>query len=163
MDTQLHESRLARFWAGISDRDHDIPDKPVAPDPLDRRAGKNFAESSVVELRQIGQQGRGQFGPGVKGRIPRGAGELVPGTNGQAVVAAIDAIADGAAEFMWDVALMLDGEIRNAAPCIEPVGCDDSLLRAEVNAARAGAAMAFMAVGTAFKGQVGEYFAQKKP
>src|SRR5580704_17438323 len=51
--------------------------------------------------------------------------EFDPGADELAVVAAIDAIADGAAKFHRDGALELDGEIGDAAPCIQPIGRDD--------------------------------------
>src|SRR5689334_9087879 len=47
MDTQVHESRRTR----ISNGDHHITNETVPSDPLDRRARKNLAETSVVELR----------------------------------------------------------------------------------------------------------------
>ena len=54
-----------------------------------------------------------------------GAGELVPRTHQLAIVAAIDAIADGAAQLQRNRARELDGEIGDAAPRIESIGGDD--------------------------------------
>ena len=48
--------------------------------------------------------------------------ELVPRADGEAVVAAIDAVAHAAAELARDRALVLDREIGDAAPRIELVG-----------------------------------------
>ena len=47
--------------------------------------------------------------------------ELVPGAYAQAIVAAIDAIADGIAIFARDRALVLDGQIRNALARIQAI------------------------------------------
>ena len=67
--------------------------------------------------------------------------ELVPRAHGETVVAAIDAVADGFAEFVRDWALVLDGQIRNAAPRIELVGRGEGRGRADLLAGIAGAAM----------------------
>src|SRR5204862_5613964 len=47
--------------------------------------------------------------------------ELVPRADGEAIVATIDAVADGFTEFARDWSLALDSEIGDAAPCIELV------------------------------------------
>jgi hypothetical protein len=80
----------------------------------------------------------------MEGRLASHAGELVPRANSEAVVAAIDAIAHGAAEFTGDRALMLDGEVGNAAPRIETVGGGEGVGRTDVEA---GAALAAMILG----------------
>ena len=67
--------------------------------------------------------------------------ELVPGADGEAIVAAIDAVADRFAEFARDRPLVLDGQIRDAAPRIELVGRGEGRGRADVQAGVAGAAM----------------------
>ena len=55
-------------------------------------------------------------------RLGGAAGELVPGADGEAVVAAIDAVADRLAEFARDRPLVLDGQVGDAAPRVELVG-----------------------------------------
>ena len=67
--------------------------------------------------------------------------ELVPGADREAVVAAVDAVAHGAAELARDRSLVLDGEIGDAAPRIEPVGRREGRGRADVEAGPAGAAV----------------------
>ena len=57
--------------------------------------------------------------------LTRGPRELVPGTGQLAVVAAVDAITDGAPEFRGDGAFEFDGEIGDAAARVQPVGGDD--------------------------------------
>src|SRR4028119_645743 len=59
---------------------------------------------------------------------------LVPGADELAVVAADDAVADGPAEFERDRSLVLDRQVRDAAPCVEAVRRDDGLRRADVDA-----------------------------
>ena len=58
----------------------------------------------------------------------RGLGELVPRAHGQAVVAAEHAVADGLAELGWDVALVLDRQVGDAAARIELVGRRERLV-----------------------------------
>src|SRR5712672_52815 len=67
--------------------------------------------------------------------------ELVPWTHGEAIVAAIDAVADGFTEFVRDRTLVLDRQIGNAAPRIELVGRRKCRSRADILARGAGAAM----------------------
>src|SRR3569832_948961 len=67
--------------------------------------------------------------------------ELVPGANSQAIVATVDAVADGLAEFDRDVALMLDRQIGDAAAGVELVGRGKGAGRTNLEAARAVAAV----------------------
>ena len=88
--------------------------------------------------------------------------ELVPGADREAIVAAVDPVAHGLAEFGRDVALVLDGEVRDAAPGIEPVGGGERVGRADVEAAAAGAATVGLGVvGREVEG--GEQFAEEEP
>src|SRR3546814_3664849 len=68
-------------------------------------------------------------------------GELVPGACQLAVVATEDAIADQWTQGFIDAAVVFDGEVADAAPGIDTIRCDDGAGRADVDAARAGAAM----------------------
>ena len=67
--------------------------------------------------------------------------EFVPGTDGEAVVAAEDTVAHRFAILGRDMPFMLDGEVGDAGPRIELVGRDERIGRAYVEAAAAGAAM----------------------
>jgi len=67
--------------------------------------------------------------------------ELVPGAHREAIVAAIDAIADGFSKFARNRALVLDGEIGNAAPCVELVRRGKRGGRADIEAGPARTAM----------------------
>ena len=108
--------------AGVADRDQHIAHEPVAADALDRRFGESRAERGIVEPRQIGERGRAQFVARGEFGFAAGLRELVPRADREAIVAAIDAVADRFAKLVRDRALVLDGEIGNAAPRIELVG-----------------------------------------
>src|SRR5579862_596604 len=107
------ERRQARL-AAIANRDEDVADEAVASGALQGRAGKARAKSRIVEPDQLGQFGwrgaRSQF------RLARDLREFVPGANREAIIAAIDAVADGRPEFDRDVTFVLDGEIGDATP-----------------------------------------------
>src|SRR6185369_17880867 len=91
-------------------------------DALDGRAREEAAEAGVVEGGELGQ-GRGfQLRALAEVGLVRRFGELVPGADGEAVVAAIDAIAHERAQLARDRPLMLDGEIGDATPGVELVG-----------------------------------------
>ena len=66
---------------------------------------------------------------------------LVPRARQLAVVAAVDAVAHRGAEFLGNRTVVLDRQVADAAPRIEPVGRDDGLRGAHVDARRAAAAM----------------------
>ena len=90
-------------------------------------------------------------------------GEAVPGTGELAIVAAVDAVADGGAQCCGNFARVFDGEIRNAAARVQPVGGDNGAGGAGAQTGGAGAAM----VGRRLRRvdgqrQVGENFAQKE-
>jgi len=70
-------------------------------------------------------------------------GKLVPGTNRKTIIAAIDPIAHGFAEFERDGALMLDRQVGNTAARIELVRGGKRLCRADVETGAARAAMVF--------------------
>ena len=67
--------------------------------------------------------------------------EFVPRANRQAIVTAIYPVAHGHAKLGIDMPLMLDGEIGDAAPRVEPVGAEKGIGRADVEARAALAAM----------------------
>ena len=97
---------------------------PVAADPLDRRAGEHLRGSrrrrAPADRRARARRARRAA---AKARLACAAcGELVPRADRQAIVAAIDAVADRRAEFVRDRPGMLDRQIGDAAPRIEPIG-----------------------------------------
>ena len=99
------------------------------------------AKRRVVEPRQLGEIRRAQVVARGEFCLVAGLRELVPRADREAIVAAIDAVADGFAKFARDRSLVLDGEIGNAAPRIELVGRGKRRGRADVEAGPARAAM----------------------
>ena len=118
----------------VADRNQHVADEAVAADALDRRFRKQAAKRRIVEPRQRRKFGRTQRLAGRELRLMSGLRKLVPRADREAVVTAIDAIADGFAKFAWDRPLVLDGEIGNAAPRIEFVRCGESGCRTDVEA-----------------------------
>src|SRR4051812_5058073 len=121
-------------------------------DALDRRGRKKRPKPDVIERCQIGQGGGAQIIPRLQFRLARGGGELVPGTDGKAVIAPIDAIAHRLAELERDRSLMLDIEVAEAPPRIELERCRKRVSGTHVEAARTGAAALLM---RRFEGQLG--------
>src|ERR1035437_8416954 len=130
------ERRVTR----IVDGDQHIAQETIAAGALDRGLGKQRTELRVVEPGELRKPGRAQSL--ARGELGLAAlhRELVPRANRQAIVAAIDAVAYSRAEFMRDRPLMLDGEIRNAAPRIEAVRLRKRRGRADVETGTACAA-----------------------
>ena len=126
---------------GVADRDQHVADEAVAADALDRRFGEQRAKRGIVEPRQFRKRRRAQFRARGQFRFAAFLRELVPRAHREAIVAAIDAVADALAEFVRDRALVFDREIGNAAARIELVGCGECRGRADVLAGVAGAAM----------------------
>src|SRR5437763_12923951 len=105
------QARLAR----IADRDQDVADEAVAADALDRALAEQGPEAGIVEPGQLGKPRRLQCLASEQRLLACRRRELVPGAYGEAVVAAIDAVAHRLAEFGRDRPLVLDGQIRDAA------------------------------------------------
>ena len=119
----------------------DVAHEAVAPGALDRRAGETRAEGGVVEPRRARRAAAPRDSSRCTSRASRPAcGELVPGADREAVVAAEDAVADAFAQLRRDGPLVLDRQVGDAAPRIEAVGRRKGVRRADVEAAPAGAA-----------------------
>ena len=84
----------ARASAGIADRVGDVAHEAVAPDPLDRRPAERLPEARVVERRQVRRAAGRELAPRPVARLARRRRELVPRAGRQAVVAAVDAVAE---------------------------------------------------------------------
>ena len=63
-------------------------------DPLDRTAGEARAKARVVERGEFGERRRGEIVARGELRFGADAGELVPRTDREAIVAAVNAVAD---------------------------------------------------------------------
>src|SRR5690606_24439870 len=129
---------------------------------LGRGAGEKGAESGIIERHEICQRGAIKFGARTKLGFAAHRGELVPWADGEAIIAAIDAVAHGAAELARDRALMLDAVIGEALSGIELEGRGKSVGWANVEAARAGAAAFLERLGR-WQINRGENGAEKKP
>src|SRR5262249_4814192 len=75
------------------------------------------------------------------GRLVAGWRELVPRAHRQTMVAAEDAVADRGAQLARNRPLVLDGEVRDAAARIEPIGCGKRRRRADVKTSTTSAAV----------------------
>src|SRR5690348_2282340 len=95
-------------------------------------------------------------------RVAVGPGEAVPGADRLAVVAAVDPVADQRPQRLRDRALVLDRQVRDAAPRVELVRTGDRPRRACVDAARARAATLLRGL-VAGQRQVGVDLAQEEP
>src|SRR3546814_12032174 len=118
--------------------------------------------SDVCSSDLILQARRREFGARQEGRIGRALRELVPRADGEAVVAAVDAVAHGCTERARDLPLVLDGELGDAASRIEPIGSEEGLRRADVEAAQAGAAMVALR-RVALRRQTCDHTAEEQP
>ena len=146
--TSGEASPSRRSTAGSSLRSPELPaaisalrttrSRPVrltgVPAKRARKAASSSASSSSSARRLVGLQR-------LQARLARGLGELVPRAHGEAIVAAEHAVADRGAELGGDVALVLDGQVGDAAARIELVGRGEGVGRANVEAALAAAAM----------------------
>ena len=79
--------------ADVAERHADVALNPPALGPQQRRAGKTRLEAGGVQLPQLNQIRRGQILPRVRFHQISRVRKLVPRTNRQAVVAAVDAVA----------------------------------------------------------------------
>ncbi len=88
--------------------------------------------------------------------------QLVPRADRKAIIASVDLVAYRRAEFTRDGALVLDGEIRNAAPRIELIRRGKRIGRTDVETR---AATATVIARPIVRGQInrGEYRAEKQP
>ena len=77
----------------------------------------------------------------MKPRLACHARERVPRANGQAIVTAIDAVAHRLAEFVRNMAFVLDRQIRNAAPRIDLIGRGERARGTHIETSAAGAAV----------------------
>ena len=137
----LDRGGAKRAVVRVSDRDHHIAHEALAADALDRAAGEPGPERRVVEAGELGERRSVEVGARRKLRLAPGLSELVPRADGQAVIATIDAVADRGSKLARDRALMLDREIGDAAPRVDPVGRGERLGRTGVEAGAALAAM----------------------
>src|SRR5215469_11519610 len=103
---------------------------PRALFPLRLRPAKERSERRAIEVV-----------PHLEVGMRRGARELVPRAHELTVIAAEDAVADRGTKLHRDRTVMLDGEIGDAAPRIEPIRSHDRARGAGGDAGLTGAAV----------------------
>ena len=146
---------------GIAERDGDVAQPAHIADAVDRRAAHALIEIARRPGEQIREPRRVERVTHLEIRMARRLRKLVPRTHELAVVAAVDAVAEGRAQLFGNAARMLDREIGNAAPCIKLLRRDDRLGGARGDAGAAGAAVG--ACGCIHRQrQIGEDLAQEE-
>src|ERR1700690_2971886 len=91
-------------------------------DSLDWSAGEARAKARVIECGEFGQRRRRQVVTRGELRFAADARELVPRADREAIVTTVNAVADQGPELRRNRPLVLDRQIRNAAPRIEFIG-----------------------------------------
>src|SRR5262245_2834257 len=95
--------------------------------PKDRRASEAAAKLFLAKLRQFQQIKMAIFLAQPQTRLPAQRGFAVPRTHFLAHIAAEQPIADSRAQLLGDGAAPFDGQVADAAPCIEPSGTIEGL------------------------------------
>jgi tRNA threonylcarbamoyladenosine biosynthesis protein TsaE len=130
-------------------------------DAANRAAFGDVQEFRFGPVEQRHQLLAGQAGAFVEVGQGAALGEFVPGADQLAVVAAVDAVADQRAQFERDRPGVLDCQVGNAAPRVQPVRRNDGLRGAHGYAGAAAAAVRRDGLAGR-QGHVNIDFAQKK-
>src|SRR5690606_22154205 len=146
---QLRRVLAARFQRGddfrrgrsVAQGHGDVAQPALVAAAADRAALGAAQELLLFPGEQLGEGGLVEVVAGAEVRLVGAPRELVPGTHQLAVVAAEDAVADRRAQLLRDPAVVLDGQVGDATPRIQPVGRGDRPGRTGGDAAAAGAAM----------------------
>ena len=151
----------ARSVQGVPHRHGNIAQPALMADTANWAA---FGEAKKFFFRPFKQGHKllaGQADPFVK--VGQGAAlcKLVPGANELAVVAAVDAVTDQPTQLERNRPGVLDRQVRNAAPRVQPVRRDDGLRGADVDAGAAAAAVRRDGLAGG-QGKVNIDFAKKK-
>src|SRR5438046_1261933 len=110
---------------GVTQRHGEIAQPALVADAVDGRATHALLELRRAPAEQLRQRRRIQAMAHLEIRVRGRARELVPRTHQLAVVTAVDAIADRLAQLNRNGAVVLDGEVGDAAPRVQPPGGDD--------------------------------------
>lgn len=111
----------------VSERNCDIAEPSAVSDPADRSSRSRLKKARLVPRHRLQKIKSLQFRSGPQSRKLQGHSELVPGADQLAVVATVNPVADRCAKLLRNRAVMLDREVGNTAPCIEPIGGQDRL------------------------------------
>src|SRR5262249_10284199 len=104
---------------------------------FDRGPGEHAAECRVVELGEFREAWGGQLGARQEIGLGGGASVFVPRAGREAILAAIDAVAEQRPQLGRDHTLVLDRQVRDAAASIEPVRRWEGLRRAGIETSAA--------------------------
>src|SRR5579875_267368 len=146
----------------VAERHGDIAQPALVADAIDGRAAHALVELGGRPGEELGQSRRIEAVPHLEIGVARGPRELVPRADELAVIASINAVADRRAEFDRNRAGVLDGQIRDASPRIEPVRRDDGARRAGRDARLARAAVGARR-GIGRQRQVRQDLSEKEP
>ncbi len=118
------------FWevflgAGIAEGDEDVTEESFVFDSFDGGFGESLAKVFDGHVEEVGEGVVEDFLSGVEGGFAGEFGEAIPWAGVEAVVTAVDAVADGAAEFVRNGTFVFDGEVGDAAGGIELAGGGD--------------------------------------
>src|SRR5688572_26062360 len=127
-----------RRAGGVAQPDREVAQPALVADAPDRRAVQPLVELGLGPGEELDQRRAIEAVPRLEIVLGAWLREPVPGTDQLAIVAAVHAVADKRAKLLRDRALVLDGEVRDAATGIELVRTPDRLRRADVDAALAG-------------------------
>ena len=119
---RLEQRRRGR---GVAERDRDVAQPSFVADAADGAAAGALQKFRLAPRKQLDELRVVQAVPHRKVLLGGGTRKLVPRADQLAVVAAVDAIADRAAKLQRNRTGEFDGEVGNAAPCIQPVRRDD--------------------------------------
>ena len=132
-----------------------IAQQPAAFGAQQGRARESRLEGRVVELEPFDEVRPGEVGAMVCSQDGSLSGEAVPGTGGQAIVAAKDAVTDGRTQILRDGTAVFDGEVRDAPTGIQREGRRQCTGGASAQAAGAGPA-------TVVLGRIGFQFGRRQ-
>ena len=125
----------------IAHRHRDVALPALMANAADGAAFGVAQKFSFAPAKQRDELLAGQAAALVKIRQSAALGELVPGTDELAIVAAVDAVADQGAQLHRNWPAVLDGEIGDTAPGVQLIGRNDGLGGANIDAAGATAAV----------------------
>ncbi len=118
---QRRDIRDERSIAAVARRNQHIADEPVASDALDREPLNSFRNAGSSSLSSHDRAGARNASRATSFASDAVRANLFHGQTARQSSAAIDAVAYRLAEAAIDMALVLDGQVGDAAAGIEPV------------------------------------------
>ena len=159
----LHIALLHDLAQGIAQRHGQIAQPTHVANATNGAAFGAPQKRGFIPLPQLQQRGAAPIVALIKIGQMATTGKLVPGACQLAIVAAVNAVADQGAQLGRNRAVMLDREVGNTPPRIQPIWCNDGLRRAGRDAGRALPAVTVVRERRRHRQrQVGKNFSQKK-